>query len=77
MPLTVMPPLYLVGMKVACWRCKARMPVVTLVAPHVEASFGDVSILPNIEEAPPEVLSFLRKKAPTFQLRTSREAGMK
>lgn len=75
MPITVTPPLYLVGKKVACWRCGKLMPVVTLVAPHVEELYGEVSILSNIQEAPSEVLSFMRKKVPTFQFRSSREAG--
>ena len=77
MSLTVAPPLYLVGMKVPCWRCKSRMPVVTLVAPQIAGSQGEVSILSSIEEIPAEVLSFVQKRVPTFQLRSSRMAGSK
>jgi hypothetical protein len=77
MPLTVIPPLYLVGMKVACWRCKAQMPVVAFVAPQVAGSHGEVSILSNIQQIPAEVLLFVQKRVPTFQLRSSRTAGSK
>jgi hypothetical protein len=36
--LTVSPPIYIVGMKIACWKCGERMPVVALLAPEVEGA---------------------------------------
>lgn len=53
------------------------MPVVTLIAPHVAGSHGDVSVLSNIEEMSTEVLSFIQNRVPTFQLRASRMAEAK
>ena len=36
--LTIDPPLYLIGKMYSCRRCTARMPVVTLLAPNIEAA---------------------------------------
>ena len=75
MKLKVSPPLYLTGMKTSCWLCNSRMPVVALLAPHVAGNEGQVCVLSNIEEMPQEILLFIQKKVPTFQLRSSRMAG--
>jgi hypothetical protein len=69
------PPLYLVGMKVTCWRCGSRMTVVALLAPKVEGANGEVCIIYNVRSLPTDVLSFIQRKAPTFQFRASRTAG--
>jgi len=75
MKLKVSPPLYLIGMKVSCWRCNSRMPVVALLAPYVAGKEGQVCVLSNIEEMPQEILLFIQKRIPTFQLRSSLMAG--
>lgn len=30
--LKINPPLYMIGQKIACWRCESRMPVIALLA---------------------------------------------
>ncbi|MCK4541628.1 MAG: hypothetical protein KAU17_05255 [Spirochaetales bacterium] len=73
----ISPPLYLIGMKTSCWRCESKMSVVTLLAPHVEDTEGEICILSNIEELPHKVLSYIQKRVPTFKLRSSKMAGTK
>ena len=73
----ISPPLYLIGMKIPCWRCETNMTVATLLAPHVEDTQGEVCLLSNIEELPDEVLSYIKKRVPTFKLRSSKMAGSK
>jgi hypothetical protein len=73
--LKVSPPLYLIGMKIPCWRCESNMPVVSLLAPHVEQTEGEICLLSNIEELPYEVLSYIQQKVPTFRFRSSKMAG--
>ena len=89
----VSPPLYLVGKKIDCWKCGARMPAVALVAPNVEgvvalsfedAHDGEVEIegekvytLSYITSLPQEVLQYLQKRVPTFKLKYSKMADYK
>lgn len=88
--LKVSPPLYLVGKKVDCWKCGARMPAVALVAPNVEGMYGDdagedqdgdedeeVCVLSDIVALPQNVLEYLQQRVPTFQLRYSKTVGDK
>ncbi len=75
--LKVSPPLYLIGMRIPCWRCECKMSVVTLLAPHVEDTEGEVCILSNIEKLPHEVLTYIQKRVPTFKLKSSKMAGTK
>ena len=77
MKLEVSPPLYLLGIKVTCWRCNSRMPVVTLLAPRVADTEDQVCVLSNIEKIPQEILGIIQKRVPTFQLRSSLMAGSK
>jgi len=74
--LVVRPPLYLIGMKTPCWRCEAKMSVITLLAPHVRDTENEICLLSNIQKLPDEVLSFIQKKVPTFKLKSSKTAGM-
>lgn len=73
----VAPPLYLLGMKVSCWRCGSRMTVVALLAPNAEGANGEVCVISNVQGLPNEVLSFMQQKVPTYQFRASRTAGSK
>ena len=81
MALTVAPPLYLIGMKINCWQCDSRMPVVAILAPNVidyEADDDEektVFALSGIVEIPQDILAFIQKRVPTFQLRASHTAG--
>jgi hypothetical protein len=60
------------GMKIACWKCGERMPVVALLAPVVEGLEHEVCILSGIVTLPDEVRSYVQKRVPTFQLRYSK-----
>jgi hypothetical protein len=70
--LTVSPPIYMAGVKIGCWNCGDRMPVIALLAPVVEGAEHEVCILSEIVSLPKEVLSYVQKRVPTFQLRYSK-----
>jgi len=72
-----MPPLYLIGKKIYCWRCDSKMPVVTLLAPHVENAESEICLLSDIVELPKDVLSHIQNRVPTFRLKFSKMAGQK
>ncbi len=75
--ITINPPLYMIGRKIACWRCEARMPVIALLAPKIDNTEDQVGILTGIEHLPGEILRFIQSKVPTFKLRYSKMAGQK
>jgi hypothetical protein len=75
--LKISPPLYLIGKKIHCWRCSARMPVVTLLAPNVEDMAEEVCILSNVRYLPNELLSYLQKRVQTYKLKYSKTEGEK
>lgn len=75
--LQIGPPLYLIGKKVHCWRCDSKMPVVTLLAPHVEGTENEICILSDIQELPEDVLSYIQKRVPTFKLKFSKTVKRK
>ena len=75
MSLQIEPPLYMIGMKIACWRCQARMAVIAFLAPHVANADGQVCVLGHIQNMPPDVMAFVQHRVPTFQLRSSKMAG--
>ena len=85
--LKVLPPLYLVGKKIDCWKCGARMPAVALVAPNVEGMYDgededggendEICVLSDIVKLPTNVLEYLQQRVPTFQLRYSKTVGDK
>ena len=75
--LKVNPPLFMVGLKIHCWRCEAKMPVISLLAPKVEDTEDQVCLLSGIERLPKAVLSFIQIKVPTFKLKFSKTANKK
>ncbi len=83
--LKILPPLYLVGKKISCWKCGTRMPVVALVAPHVEGMYDeedgieeqDVFVLSDVVKLPTNILEYLQKRVPTFKLKYSKTVGDK
>ncbi len=75
--LKISPPLYMIGKKVPCWRCGSKMPVITLLAPHVENGHDEVYIISGIEKLPEEVRSFIQGKVPTFIFRYSKTVKRK
>jgi len=75
--LKIFPPLYLVGMKIGCWKCGKRMPVVALLAPHIEDVAGEVCILSDIISLPKEVLEYIQKRVPTFKYKYSKTVESK
>ena len=75
--LKIRPPLYLIGKKILCWRCEAKMPAVALLAPHVADTEGNTCVLSDIYELPNEVLLFIKKRVPTFKLKYSKTVGQK
>ena len=70
MSLQIEPPLYLIGKKIHCWRCQTKMPVIALLAPHVANADGQVCVLGDIKEIPPDILVFIQQRVPTFQFRS-------
>jgi len=75
--LKIHPPLYLVGMKVHCWKCQTRMPVVAILAPNVDDTDGEVCILSDIVGLPVDILGYIQKRVPTFKLKFSKTVGSK
>jgi hypothetical protein len=70
--LTVFPPLYLIGMKMSCWKCEKMMPVVALLAPEIEGTEHEICVLSDIVALPKDVLGYVQKRVPTFQFRYSK-----
>jgi hypothetical protein len=75
--LTIFPPLYLAGMKIGCWKCQKKMPVVAILAPNVEDTDNQVCILSDIVGLPEEVLEYIQVRVPSFKLRYSKTVGSK
>ena len=75
MALQIEAPLYMVGVVTPCWRCDTRMSVITLLAPHVAGADGQVCLLGEIRDVPPEILSYIQQRVPTFRFRSSRMGG--
>jgi len=75
--LKISPPLYMVGMKIHCWKCQGRMPVIALLAPKIEDTEDEICILSDIEGLPKDVLSYIQKRVPTFKFRYSKTVGSK
>ena len=73
----IKPPLYLVGMKINCWKCGSRMPAVAIVASRIDGEADEVCTLCDITELPNDVLSFVQSRVPTFQLKYSKTVGGK
>lgn len=73
--LKINPPLYMIGIKTTCWRCDTKMPVITLLAPHVEDTENQICLLSDIDELPKEVLRYIQKRVPTFKRKYSKMAG--
>ena len=66
------PPLYIASTRIECWKCGAHMPAITLVAPDIPDSFGDVGVLSNIQTLPPEITGFVGRHFPHFKLSYSK-----
>ncbi len=75
--LKIFPPLYLVGMKINCWKCENRMTVVTILAPNIEGTANEVCMLSNIVGLPNQVLGYIQKRVPTFKFKYSKTVGSK
>lgn len=75
--LLIDPPVYLIGKMYTCWRCEAKMPVVTILAPNVEGTAGEICILSGITELPEAVLAYIQRRVPTFKLKHSKTIGEK
>ncbi len=73
----ISPPLYMVGTKIHCWRCEAKMSVIAILAPTVSDTEGSVCLLSNIEYLPKEVYVYIQTRVPTFQLRYSKTTRSK
>jgi hypothetical protein len=72
--LKISPPIYMVGMKIGCWRCGERMPVVALLAPTVEGADDQVCVLSDVVALPKDLLGNVQKRVPTYQLKYSKTA---
>ena len=75
--LKIHPPLYLVGMKINCWKCESRMAAVAILAPNIEDTDNEICILSDIVGLPEEVLGYIQKRAPTFKFKYSKTVGSK
>ncbi len=75
--LKIHPPLYLVGMKIHCWKCQNRMSVVAILAPNIEGADNEVCILSDIVNLPGEILSYIQARVPTFKFKYSKTVGSK
>ena len=75
--LKIFPPIYLVGMKIYCWKCQNRMPAVAIVAPNIEDTDNEVCILSDIVDLPEVVLGYIQKRVPTFKFKYSKTVGSK
>ncbi len=75
--LKIFPPLYLVGMKIACWKCSEKMPAVALLAPNVEDMDDEICILTDVVGLPSNILEYVQKRVPTFRFRYSKTVGSK
>ena len=53
------------------------MPVVTILAPKVEGTAGEICILSEITELPDAVLAYIQGRVPTFKLKFSKTVGQK
>ena len=69
------PPLYVAHTMISCWRCRAHMPAIALVAPNVAEADGEICILSEVEELPEVVLRFVRSRFPSFRLKYSKTLG--
>ena len=64
----ISPPVYLVGKKIACWRCGTRMSVVSIIAEVlIEGHEADIGMFTDITDLPPEMVKFIQDKVPTFK----------
>ena len=75
--LIIQPPLFMIGMKIPCWRCETRMPVIALLAPKVKDTEEQICVISDIEAIPRNILSFIQQRVPTFKLKHSMMAGKK
>lgn len=73
--LKIFPPLYLVGMKIYCWKCQTKMPAVAILAPSIEDTDNQVCVLSDIVGLPEDVLDYIQKRVPTFKYKYSKTAG--
>lgn len=71
------PPIYLIGKMYSCWRCEARMPVVSVLAPVVRETEGEICILSEIIDLPEPVVAYIQRRVPTFKLKFSNTIGFK
>lgn len=75
--LEIIPPLYLVGMKIYCWKCQSKMSAVTILAPNVVEMDNQICVLSEIMELPLEVLKYVQSRVPSFKLKYSKTVGYK
>lgn len=74
----VIPPLYLIGKKIPCWKCGQRMSAVALLAPKVfdEDETQDAAcIISGITGIPEDILMYIQSRVPTFKMSYSQTVG--
>ena len=80
-------PLYLVGMKIHCWKCQGRMSAVALMCNYREENPNEsekdsevedeLCVLSEIESLPEDILSNVTQRVPTFKLTFSKTVQRK
>ena len=73
----VEPPLHVASTMIVCWRCGADMPAVSLIAPNIPETEGEICVLSNIRELPPPVLRWIQQRFPTVMLKFSKSTQSK
>lgn len=74
----VIPPLYLIGRKIPCWKCGQRMSAVALLAPKVfdeDEPQNAVCIISGITRIPEGILTYIQSRVPTFRMSYSQTVG--
>ena len=62
----------MIGMKIHCWRCETRMPVIAILAPNIEDTENQICILTEIESLPTDVTEYIQRRVPTYMLKYSK-----
>ncbi len=67
----------MVGKKIHCWRCEAKMTVIALLAPNVENTENSVCLLSDIKYLPRDVYFYIQSRVATFKLKYSKTTRTK
>lgn len=77
--LKLLPPLFMIGKKIACWKCEGKMTVVALLAPNIVdvEEENEAIVLSDVVELPQPILQYIQSRVPTYKYRYSKTVGGK